>query len=827
MKLELLAPAGEWKALVAAISSGADAVYLGLPKFSARAGAQNFTWPELEKGIRLAHLHGRKIYLAVNTLIREEEMKEALEAVKKACEMSIDALILQDLGFFSLVKTNFPGLPLHASTQMTVHNRDGALWLKKMGFARVILARELSKQEISDIAGVPDLEVEVFVHGALCICYSGQCLMSSMVGGRSGNRGRCAQPCRLEYRLGGASGYYLSPRDLNLLAHLPELASAGVRSLKIEGRMKRPEYVWVVADIYHRALEFLEEKAGLEEMPEIWQKRLTQIFNRDFTPGYFTGYPGADLMSFQRPNNRGTYVGRVISTDPQRKRIGVKVEKELRAGDGIEIWVTRGGRLGGELSRLWQAGQEVDGLNAGATGEFWFDGPARPGDRIFKTFDCVLMEEARARCNEDALKVPLSFFLRIAAGEQIILKIEDDLGNTVECRSPHQPEIAVKRAVTEDVVREQLGRLGGTPFVLKDLCADIKDRVMIPLSVLNELRRRGIREVTEVRLRKLGFPACRDAAAIKFPDIFNPSKNSVPLLRLGIRVGEFSALRRMLPLKPAYIYFGFETYAPGFWDADTLREGIELCRKSHIQPVLTTPVIMKDSDMAAVAGILKRLSGESSFSVRVGNIGLLERLRVFPHPLCLDFALNIFNPYSVQRFLQENKGIFQIALSPELNEKQAARLAGHFPGLSWEFFAQGRINLMISEYCPYHATAVGAGGKKNCPHVCRKERWEMEDALGYKFPLYMDEFCRLHLLNSVEHCLLGELARIRAWSVPVTLYIEGRPYPPELLAEIVRAYQEAIRRLAQGKPADAGPRDIYGNKGEGKYTKGHFYRGVS
>jgi putative protease len=326
--IELLAPAGSKEAFYAAVNNGADAVYLGGKIFNARQFANNFSNEDLKEIIAYAHFHGVKVYITVNTLIADTEIKDLLEYLVFLRNSGVDAIITQDLGVAKLVKEYIPDLELHASTQMTIHNSPGVQFLKEQGFKRVVLSRECSLEDIKNIHKEDKTELEVFIHGALCICYSGQCYMSSMIGGRSGNRGKCAQPCRLGYELMNDQGqkltdesfgkHLLSPKDLNTSEFLIELLEAGVTSLKIEGRMKRPEYVATVVRIYRQILDqyYAHEPISLTDENK---RDLKQIFNRDFTSGYFIKNQGADLMSYKKPNNRGIFLGRVQETFPQKK----------------------------------------------------------------------------------------------------------------------------------------------------------------------------------------------------------------------------------------------------------------------------------------------------------------------------------------------------------------------------------------------------------------------------------------------------------------------------------------------------------------------------
>ena len=346
--MELLAPAGNWQALVAAIENGANAVYLGGPAFNARHSAENFTMEMIKQAVEYAHLRKVKVYVTVNTLLHTHELDTVLDYVFELYSSDIDAIIVQDLGLLSLLRDLLPDLTIHASTQMTVHNVEGVKLLEQQGVKRVVLARELLLQEINHISKNTSAELELFVHGALCYSYSGQCLFSSMVGGRSGNRGRCAQPCRLPYTLYSERGgkqslegkYLLSPSDLNLIDYLSAIQESGVHSLKIEGRLKRPEYVAIVTRSYRQMLDHLLDGDGKPDS-EVLKGEMAGIFNRDFSPGYFDPQV-LKRLSTQRPNNRGVYIGQVISRNSDGRTAIYLQEESLSIGDGIEIWVSHG-----------------------------------------------------------------------------------------------------------------------------------------------------------------------------------------------------------------------------------------------------------------------------------------------------------------------------------------------------------------------------------------------------------------------------------------------------------------------------------------------------
>jgi Collagenase and related proteases len=334
-KIELLAPSGDMESVYAAVNNGADAIYIGGSKFSARAYAKNFSLEDIKEIVEYCHDYGVKVYVTINTLIKQKEMAEVLEYINQLEQLRVDAVIIQDLGLAKAIFENFKGLEVHASTQMSVHNKEMSLFLKDMGFSRIVLARELALEEIKEISEV--VETEVFIHGALCVCYSGQCLMSSMLGGRSGNRGRCAQPCRLPYQIVNKlnsetkQGYLLSPKDICTIENISEIIESGVTSFKIEGRMKRPEYVAGVVGSYRKAIDrYVNEKVLMDTKDE--KKKLLQLFNREgFSKGYIFGNTGKDMMAYNYPKNTGIILGRAIDNNL------IELVEEVSINDGIRV----------------------------------------------------------------------------------------------------------------------------------------------------------------------------------------------------------------------------------------------------------------------------------------------------------------------------------------------------------------------------------------------------------------------------------------------------------------------------------------------------------
>jgi putative protease len=485
--LEILAPAGSYDALIAAVENGADAVYLGGKQFSARASADNFGDLELENAVEYAHLRNVRIYVTVNILIDNSEIKDVMEYIKKLYNLGVDGIIVQDLGLLSLIRKLLPHMRLHASTQMTVHNLEGVKFLEGLGVKRVVISRELSLTEINSIAKQTSLELEVFGHGALCVSYSGQCLMSSLIGTRSGNRGRCAQPCRMAYALVDKSGneveskkigaHLLSPKDLNTLELLPEICSSGIASLKLEGRMKRPEYVATVVQIYRQVLDRLKTNPENFCVSQEEHQKLAQIFNRDFTSGYLKGNPSRDLMSYKRPNNRGIRLGRIERIIDQGRLAEIKLDERLRIGDGVEIWVTKGGRQGYYVNEISRNGVQIDEAEKGDIVSVNIIGKPKVGDRVFKTHDITLIEKAQQSYLKPVKNIPIDLNFQAKEGSPFTLEGLDDEGNSVLYTSTYIVARAKKHPATNETVLQQLSRLGGTGYKIGKVLLDIEEAI--------------------------------------------------------------------------------------------------------------------------------------------------------------------------------------------------------------------------------------------------------------------------------------------------------------------------------------------------------------
>ncbi len=840
-KPELLAPAGSWDSLVAAVENGADAVYLGGKRLNARQSAGNFDDSEIARAIEYAHVRGARVYVTVNIMLDDRELPEAVEFLRFLQQNGADAAIVQDLGLVRLAGKVIPELPLHASTQMTVHNLPSVLALKEAGVSRVIMARELSLDAMKEIIRKSGVEIEAFIHGALCICYSGQCLMSSMIGGRSGNRGRCAQPCRLPYVLvdrhgrtladpGTTGSYLLSPRDLNMSKNMPDLVNSGITALKIEGRMKRPEYVSTVVRVYRALLDRAVAGGNFFVTPDE-ARDLSQIFNRDFTTGYFYGRPGPELMSCKRPNNRGLFLGRVKGYNKTLRLVEIALDEALRVGDGIEVWITAGGRTAGEVNRIFMGSEPVLRAPAGSLVQLDIPGRVFTGDRVFKTHDADLIEKARASyaSPKGQKKIPLAFKVSARLGEPLKITVVDSSGNTGEADTDAPAQEALKRPLTREYLEKQLSRLGNTPFEMAELQLDLDGDLMVPVSEINEARRTALSRIEMKRAAVFGHEPVPDdvfsrryAAAIKS----SPEKAAVVKKKpvLSVTVTDLPSLQAAVESGAGLVYFGGEQFRSkeALSEAQIIK-GIEICADAGVSFILSSNRIIQDKEIDQFCSLLDKLAKKHLNGVQAGNLGLIRKVREFTDkPLYADFSLNIFNHESAN-FLAE-AGVSQVTLSPELTLEQLRMLVPALP-VPAEVIVHGALPLMVSEYCAAGSLLSG-GIPETCPGPCRGSRFGLKDRKDIVFPVETDQFCRMHIFNSRDLCLIEDVGII-AGTGAAALRIEARREGHNYVRDAVRVYRRVLEMTGHISGGDISKcKEILAGHSPQGFTKGHYYRGV-
>ena len=850
-KPELLAPAGDPQALKAAVENGADAVYLGGEMFGARAYAGNFDRSALKSALEYAHARNVRIYITVNTLVDNGELGELTDYLFFLYQEGADALIIQDLGAAGLIKGLFPDFPLHASTQMTVHNAAGVKFLEDMGFQRVILAREVGLADLMEIRKESLMELEVFVHGALCFCYSGQCLFSSMIGGRSGNRGCCAQPCRLPYHLVDEKGrelsgipgeHPLSPKDLMLLRELPDLFIAGISSLKIEGRMKRPEYVAAVVRIYREALDRAWDDPQNYAVSSQEIHDLALVFNRGFTTGYFHGNPGRQLIGYTKPNNRGLYLGRVLRFE--KGKIAFKTRLPLEAGDEIEFWTGDGSR-GLTVEKMNFAGRKAEQVSPGSQVEISVSFHVQKGDRIFKTHDRRLAEQAHETITGiSRRRVPL--YVRVVAhlGEPLLLEGRDEDGFSAAVRGEFIGEKAIKHELTRETVRVQVDRLGNTPFDLMDLECDIEPGVMFPVSEINAVRRQLIIALENARLRRFqrSLPAdlrdrekaywfrlkeradiCKKSREPYFGSADRADRHQQRKRPcLAVAVGDYAGLQAALNGGADLVYFGgYSIRGKEPWNERLISDGVEECHKRGVAPFLILPRIWQEHQEDAIMKVLKQAQSFAADGVLAGDLGgcllsLEDDLRVVT-----DFSVPVFNDAAVNTLLEA--GVSRLTLSPELNRKQLQHLTFKGTGLL-ELIVHGALPLVISEHC---VLGAASGGKGKCGALCNRSFF-LKDRLGYLFPLVSDESCRMTIYNSRELCLIEHFTEIMETGYDI-LRLELRPSSAEHVRQVTGIYRRACDAVLEGAWGAGKAKIIWEKLSElslAGLTRGHYLRGV-
>ncbi len=827
--MELLAPAGNRDALYAAIENGADAVYLGGKNFSARHSAENFSDEDIARAVEYARSRNRKIYVAVNTLIDDGEFGPALDYAWNLSMMDIDALIVQDLGFMNALRQVLPDIRVHASTQMTIHNIEGVQYLKTQGIKRVVMAREMQMEDIQAVKqAVKNIEIEVFVHGALCFSYSGQCLFSSMVGGRSGNRGRCAQPCRLPYDLYSINSsqrmnkadkgrYLLSPSDLCLIEYLPELQGIGVDSLKIEGRMKRAEYVAVVTRAYREVLDMLQEEPLYRPGRKV-RDRLLKIFNRNFTTGLFI-FDRNGFLSSKRPNNRGVYVGRVIAQNKDYSTT-VKLSDNVSLGDGLEIWVNKGKNPAFVVSDMIIRGVPAAHAYPGDTVEIRLDKRVSPQDRVFKTHDEGLISEALLSIKDaEERKIRVDIIAVLEEGQPLRLILTDERGHRIEEFSSSKAQRAENQPLNESILRSKIDRLGNTPFYLGGVEYLADADLIVPFSEINETRRRAveslkrlsfnlnrqdIQEVEEFRNNRAKYLALYKGARAQMQPELTIAVSGIDQAYAAIKAGAdivYFDLAGIGQQKRVSIdeMKGLKEYAALF--------------AGQVIPAL--PRIQKPGEVSSWSSL--RAAGFNT--IMAGNLGALNWCSNNGINSRVDYSLNIFNSYSLRFMVQQ--GAERVCISPELNYNCLKNIRGLNYG---EVIVHGELILMTSQYCMLKGML--GDGSEQCLGFCHQDRYAIKDDRDYYFPIESDTYCRFYVFNSRTLCMIDDLDKIMALT-PAGLRIEARHAQEREVDMVVRLYRRAIDDIISDNKKDLQSYRMELEKiTPSPFTRGHYYRGV-
>lgn len=653
-KVELLAPAGDFSCLKAAIEAGCDAVYIGGKLFGARAFSSNFTDDEIIKAINYAHLFGVKVYVTTNTLIYDKEVERFLEYILFLHKNNVDAVIIQDLGMLDLVRQTFPNLEVHASTQMHIHNLDGASFMEKLGVKRVVLARETSISKIKEIKEKTNIDIEIFIHGALCVSYSGQCLMSSLIGNRSGNRGTCAGSCRQSYSIVDENNniilnnkYPLSMKDLCSLENLKTLLDIGVTSLKIEGRMKSSSYVYTVVKLYRLAIDSYYKNNNIYiDEKELYN--LKKIFNREFTKGFLFDEENNKVINMKRPNHQGVEIGKVINY--KNNVATIKLNDEININDGLRIVGKKD--IGVNVNNFYINSKLVKTAKKGDIITIKVNDKVEKDDKVLLTLDSKLNEEINNIISSNQRKVLVKAKFIAKEDKQITFELTDFI-NKVVVISENKVTKALNKPITKEEINEKLNKIKDTVYKYESLDIEIDDNIFIPLNIINDLKRKAFEELNNKRLYKIPYKRCEYKRNVK-------SYPKEKLLNILIFKDE---------------------------DIDSLKKKYDYIYSSN----------NIDNTILLLPRVIDKYKENYNKDVLVGDIGYFNK-----HKVCItDTSFNVVNSYTVA-FLH-SLGAKRVTLSYELTKKQIEILINAYeerykahPNL--ELVVEGYEEVMISKF---------------------------------------------------------------------------------------------------------------------------------
>ncbi|MCU0565254.1 MAG: DUF3656 domain-containing protein [Oculatellaceae cyanobacterium Prado106] len=819
---KLLAPAGDWECVKAAVENGADAIYFGLDRFNARMRAQNFTEADLPDLMAFLHRRGVQGYVTLNTLIFPQELLEAEQYLRTMITAGVDAVIVQDVGICRLIRQLSPDFPIHASTQMTISSAAGVAFAQDLGCQLVVLARECSIREIDKIQQQlrdrHSLPLEVFVHGALCVAYSGQCLTSEALGGRSANRGECAQACRMPYDLivDGQEWsleeetplglrqrrYLLSPQDLAGLEVLPDLVKTGITCLKIEGRLKAPEYVANITRVYRQALDRVMDQLEQQSSQFVVEKgdrySLEMSFSRGLYTGWFNGIDNQALVHAEFGKKRGVYLGEV--TQIRGDRITLQLQAPLSPGDGVvfDNGHPETKEEGGRVYTVEQKGSDTvltfgrDALNFRRI---------RVGDRLWKTSDPQLDRQIRQTYTADhpQFQRPLTLEVYGAIDQPLIVIARDEQGHIAQVESTMPLVAAHQRPLTGDRLREQLGRLGQTPFYLQDLTLDLTDPVMLPVSELNRLRRQLVENLEEQRSRPRQWQLVerekgkgeREKGLGEVAVAVSLSPQLLVLVRnLQQLEGALGAIAHTTNSSPALV----QTLYCEFEDPRKYRDAVKRVRDfqetypdSPIEILVAPPRITKPGEN----WILEQVRSSQADGYLVRNF---DHLQFFAGERCVgDFSLNVANALTADYFKNQFQ-LERLTASYDLNAQQLADLLQSCPPHWFEITIHQHMPMFHMEHCVFCAFLSTGKDYTDCGRPCETHQVKLRDRTGTEHPLQADAGCRNTLFNGTAQTGAEYVQRFLEFGA-THFRIEFVNESPERVGQTIDRYQQ----LLQGK----------------------------
>lgn len=797
-KVEILAPAGSYASFQAAVMAGADAVYAGGPRFGARAFAENFTEGQLLEAIDYAHLHGRRFYLTVNTLLKDSEIGELYSYLEPLYLGGLDAVIVQDVGVLEYVRTHFPELEIHASTQMTITGAEGAQFLKEQGAVRVVPARELSLKEIRHMKAVTGMEIECFVHGALCYCYSGQCLLSSLIGGRSGNRGQCAQPCRLPYTAEGEKGYLLSPKDICTLDLIPDLIEAGIDSFKIEGRMKRPEYVAGVTSMYRKYADlYLQYGRETYQVKQEDKEQLMDLYNRGgFHTGYYQQKNGRNMISISRPNHAGVAAVKVVSQ--KGREVTARALTEIHKGDVLEFpggkdnyTFGKNGEKGVEIAILAPKGKRL-----------------APGCILYRVRNQQLLDELENEEQFGKIQEKIYGFLKISVSKPVTLVV--CCGDcSVEMQSEGVAEEAAKRPLDEERIRKQMLKTGNTEFVFENLEVELEGNVFLPMQQLNELRRRALEELQKQICQSYHRQRREKAEKIQ-ESVLRTGRTAqedsrLPESSLTILTETMEQLRAVCEaggdLKIDRIYVDSHI-VPNLFESKEIESICRRFQKSGTEVFLAMPHIFRDRTRKWFEAVWNSVESLAFDGMLVRNYESFQFLKQqgFDKKVIMDHNLYRFNRYAKQFW--HRLGIERFTIPVELNRQEIQALGAE----EAELIAYGYLSVMVSAQCI-----------TNTVNGCKKKEACISMTDRYQNRFWVKNYCRdcyNVIYNSAPLCLFDEKTAIQEIA-PAGLRLQFSVENAEETRQILAQYREiffgdqVVEMTAE------------------RFTRGHFRRGIT
>lgn len=883
---ELLAPAGSVEALKAAVNAGADAIYLAGKQFGARHYAANFDDTELKKAVNYANLRGVKIYVTVNTLIKDHELQNMAKYLLFLYEIGVDAILVQDIGVAQLAKEVVPGLNLHASTQMTIHNIEGVKWASEFGFKRVVLAREMKLAEIEEISEnlkSEQIELEIFAHGALCYSYSGQCLLSSFIGGRSGNRGMCAQPCRKPYDLilgekdeygrplnttkveimqsiiehqkskifeaKIKEKYLLSTRDLAIYEYLDRISKSPIRSLKIEGRMRSPEYVAIVVSIYRKALDSIAKGKWKPRKKDITDLKLA--FNRDFTGGYLLEKNESTVMSRDRPGNRGVYIGSVKEYNKKSKEVVIKIEDSItpEKGDGI-VFIDSNG----DKNKYGMVIHESPSIYKNKV-KFKVQRQLKYGALVYITRRRSLIDKAQKIISsaqpkpKNQIIVDLDILVENDGSILLKSKFNGPYKNLMELElhPDFKMQPAIRKPINKTMIETQFRKTGGTPFNVKNINIQYPGGLFAPIGELNKLRRELFKKIEDQLIStyspgKNKIKEANDKLNKLVPqrDIkVKKAKMNKNQINLAVYADDLKILEGAVEGDCDKVYFDpFTSNAPIKCKSispikskilSSINESLSICKGTDTELALKLPKITPSPYLAALNSILSETFDAGINEIMVDGIGAAKAVSNLNSQINIfaSAGLNIWNYKSIE----ELKNIFKgFTVSPELSKDEIKLLALNVESrkidTKLEFLVQGNLESIVSKDCMPRI----AGNKVFKKGDRRKTFLGIEDIKNHLFPLRLDNECRTHILNSVELCLIDYIPQISNSGID-TVIIDARGRTRKYAHDMSFIYKKAVEIGTRGGSKSKGDLNALKNKAKkislGGITTGNFIRGVT